>query len=196
MNALNPTVRHLTREDYQTKPWKNGKGQTQDILLIPDGADHSNFDLRFALSPIVEEAPFSSFPGADRVINVIEGDTLKLAFDGQTIRLDKYDSHRFDTGLSPVGTPLGGPIRVVNVMARRGVWDIVVCEIQSKCSLTCDDNDLLFIYAICEESAVSVDGKQSRLYESETLIATGAASVEMSSEGLFLVSKLAQVDSQ
>ena len=190
MTDQNPTVQHLAPQDYQTKPWKNGKGQTHDICLMPEGADHSNFDLRFALSPIVEEAKFSSFSGADRVINVIEGDALELTFDDETVRLEKYDSHRFDTGLSPVGNPLNGPIRVINVMARRGVWDIVSCEIQSELNRSCSDNDLLFIYAISGNSSVILDGKGTRLCASESLMVSGSTDVSISSDGLFLVSHL------
>ena len=54
-------IQYLQLKDYQTKQWKNGKGITHDILLMPEGAGHDSFDVRFALSPIVEEAQFSSF---------------------------------------------------------------------------------------------------------------------------------------
>ena len=191
MTTKKTFVRHLTQKDYQTKPWKNGKGQTQDVFLMPENADHSNFDLRFALSPIVTEAQFSSFPGADRVISVIEGNVLELAFETETVRLNKYDSHRFDTGLSPIGKPLGDPIRVVNVMARRGIWNIIRCEIASTMNVTCDDKDLLFIYAISGHSSATLDGETKHLCPTETLITSGPNKVDVLSEGLFLISQLA-----
>jgi len=190
MTDLCPKIQHLQLEDYQTKPWKNGKGQTQDIFLLPESADHTGFDLRFALTPIVEEAVFSSFPGADRVIAVIEGDTLELAFDTRIVSLDRFDSHCFDKGLTPVGKPIGGPIRVVNVMARRGIWDIVTCEIMSTLTMSCVDSDLLFLYAISGDSSVTMQGKERLLRTSETLIISGAIDVNAISNGQFLVSHL------
>ena len=193
MSSLKTSIRHLTREDYQTKPWKNGKGQTQDVFLIPEDADHSNFDLRFALSPIVTQAQFSSFPGADRVISVIEGDTLELAFETETVLLNRYDSHRFDTGLSPIGKPLGDPIRVVNVMARRNIWSIIFCKLVSTINVTCGANNLLFIYAISGDCSVTVDGEKQHLCPTETLITFGPAQVDGLSKNRFLVSQLALV---
>ena len=185
-----PKVRHLELKDYQTKPWKNGKGQTQDIIVMPEGADHANFDLRFALSPIVEEARFSSFPEVDRVITVIEGNILELAFDNGTVSLGRFESHRFDSGLDPIGKPVGDPIRVVNVMARRGVWEIAICEIASELTLSSAEGNLLFLYAISGNSSVTVQGKETVLCPSETLIISDAAEVNVVSNGQFLVSHL------
>ena len=190
MIGSDPKIQYLQLKDYKTKPWKNGKGMTQDILLVPEGAGHDSFDVRFALSPIVEEARFSSFPGADRVITVIEGNKLELAFDTTNISLARYESHGFDTGLAPIGKPVDGPILVVNVMVRRGVWGIASCEVLSKINLLCADGDLLFLYAIAGHSTVSLDGKEMLLKTTEALIISDAKDVNLISDGQVLVSHL------
>ncbi|MEM7069773.1 MAG: HutD family protein [Pseudomonadota bacterium] len=158
MTNQNSSVQYLELKDYQTKPWKNGKGQTHDILIMPKDADHSNFDLRFALSPIVEAAAFSSFPGADRVITVIEGPRLDLTFDTSTEQLTRFDSLRFDTGLAPFGDPVDGPVRVVNVMARRGVWNISFCDLVSHKEIRSASDEIVFLFAV--DDAVSISGSE------------------------------------
>jgi environmental stress-induced protein Ves len=186
-------IQHLRLKDYKTKPWKNGKGVTQDILLMPEGAGHDSFDVRFALSPIVEEAKFSSFLGADRVITVIEGNKLELAFDATTVSLERYESHGFDTGLTPIGKPIDGSVLVVNVMARRGIWDIASCEVKSDYKVSCVDGDMLFLYGVSGDTSVSLEGKETALNSTETLLISGATDATIVSDGKFLVSHLKPV---
>lgn len=190
MSIAQTTIRHLTPKDYRTKPWKNGKGQTQDILLLPEDADHSNFDVRFALSPIVETGPFSSFPGADRVITLVEGHALELAFEDSATCLNIHDSHGFDTGLAPMGTPVDGPVRVINVMARRGVWDIKVCTVVSRQGISCSPADLLFFFAIAGNAAVESQGTETLLSQAESAVVSNTDSVTLASDGYVLMAHL------
>ncbi len=176
-------VRYLTIRDYQTKPWKNGKGMTHDIFLSPENSDHSGFDLRFALSPITEAGPFSSFPGADRIITLIEGRALELDFDGHIERLEPLQSLRFDTGLAPMGHPVGGPVRVVNVMARRGVWDIESCAVVDHATLCCGSDELLFLIALSEGWCVGAGADAQVLEPLSTVIVTDQAEPELTCRG-------------
>jgi environmental stress-induced protein Ves len=111
----------LTQESYPSVAWKNGKGVTHDILLLPAGASHENFDVRVSLAPIVGAAPFSAFPGIERVITCLGDNPVILVFaDGREVRLDTLVPYRFDSGLSPSTRLPAGESRVLNVMTRRG----------------------------------------------------------------------------
>ncbi len=186
----------LTRQTYQTKPWKNGKGITHDILLLPEGSEHSGFDLRFALSPIDEKGAFSSFPGADRVITVIEGTLLELDFGDRMERLNQYQSLRFDTALAPMGDPVGGPIRVVNVMARRGAWDIVSCEVTTEPAQECGEGELLFLFVLSEGWQVETAAGPEALEPHSSVIVRGKNRINMGrddQEGVVICARLKQI---
>lgn len=115
-------LRHLPATGYDTQPWKNGQGVTDEVLLLPEGASRDGFDLRISRASISAQGLFSAFPGADRIITVIEGAGLRLDFGDRGVALGPLEPFAFDTGLTPDGLPLGQGVRVFNVMAARDVW--------------------------------------------------------------------------
>ncbi|MDA9009320.1 HutD family protein [Alphaproteobacteria bacterium] len=141
-------ITHLTETDYQIKPWKNGKGTTADLFMSPEGATHDTFDLRFSMAPIVEDGPFSSFPSADRRITLIEGNGLNLDFGDRSHDLMALKPFGFDTELAPMGSQLDGPVRVVNVMARRPKWQIAECRVVDQISTELKDGEFCFVFAL------------------------------------------------
>jgi environmental stress-induced protein Ves len=67
-------VSHLTPTDYLSRPWKNGRGMTHDIA-----ADHQHpARWRLSTSELRENAPFSIFPGYDRVLILLRGGPVML----------------------------------------------------------------------------------------------------------------------
>lgn len=116
------TLRRLPAKGYVTLPWKNGQGVTDEICLWPETGDRESFDLRISRATIAGEAPFSAFPGVDRIITVIEGEGLRLEFPDHATDLAPLTPYRFDSGLTPIGIPQGGPARVLNVMVDRTTW--------------------------------------------------------------------------
>lgn len=116
------TISYLPATKYVAMPWKNGTGSTDEICLLPAGASRDKFDLRVSRATISVPGVFSSFPGAERTITLIEGAGLALEFEGHTVELGIEQPHTFDSGMTPIGTPSGGTVRVVNVMASREVW--------------------------------------------------------------------------
>ncbi|TCK30910.1 hypothetical protein EV667_1014 [Ancylobacter aquaticus] len=115
-------LRVIGPSDYRRVPWKNGGGVTQDVLLLPEGASHEDFDVRISLAPIVEEGPFSSFPGIDRHITRLSTTPLALAFANGTRALARLEPLYFDSVLQPHSLLPEGPAWVINVMTRRGRW--------------------------------------------------------------------------
>ena len=117
-------IHHLPASGYVATPWKNGAGVTEEILLLPTGATQASFALRASRASIPKPGPFSAFPGVDRTITLIEGEALVLEFDDFEIRLEPLHPYTFDSGLTPVGRPVGGGVRVLNVMAARNRWQL------------------------------------------------------------------------
>lgn len=103
-------------------PWRNGQGITREIAAMPPGAGMDDFLWRVSLADVVGAAPFSRFPGVDRVIVLIEGAGLRMTLDGTQV-------HDLITPCAPFAFPgetevavtlAGGATRDFNLMLRRG----------------------------------------------------------------------------
>jgi environmental stress-induced protein Ves len=63
-------------------PWKNGLGTTRELAIYPSGADTESFLWRISIADVTDAAPFSSFPGVDRSITLLEGAGFIMTLDG------------------------------------------------------------------------------------------------------------------
>ncbi|MDB5917522.1 MAG: HutD/Ves family protein [Massilia sp.] len=103
-------------------PWKNGGGTTTEIIAEPPGAQFHDFDWRISLATILQDGPFSVFPGVDRTLALVEGPGLVLDIDDSRFALDEMDAVIEFAGESAVRASLdGGPTIDFNVMTRRAV---------------------------------------------------------------------------
>ena len=125
-NETNPdttSTMSITRlVDCPAMPWKNGRGRTRELAVHPPGADMDDFLWRVSVAEVDCAAPFSAFPGIDRVIALLDG-------DGFTMTLDDGRSHVLTTPCVPFAFPgeakvdvalAGGSSRDFNLMLRRG----------------------------------------------------------------------------
>ncbi|OOG65546.1 histidine utilization protein HutD [Rhodanobacter sp. B04] len=119
--------------DCPPQPWKNGLGSTREIAIHPDGAGSDDFLWRVSVAEVDSAAPFSSFPGIDRQIALLDG-------NGFTMTLDDDREHALTTPFAPFAfagearvavTLVGGPTRDFNLMVRRAqargdirVWQV------------------------------------------------------------------------
>lgn len=108
--------------DCPAKPWKNGLGRTRELAIHPLGAGMGDFLWRVSVAEVESAAPFSAFPGIDRVIALLDG-------DGFTMKLDDGRTHALTTSCVPFAFPgevgvdvalAGGACRDFNLMLRRG----------------------------------------------------------------------------
>jgi hypothetical protein len=119
-------IRVLRAEDRAAAPWRNGGGVTREVAAsVPDTvggfADRDAFDWRVSLADVAQEGPFSSFPGVDRVITVVDGPGMVLTVDGQEHRIDQRFRPFSFRGDSRTDCRLLGKALVdLNVMTRRG----------------------------------------------------------------------------
>lgn len=103
------------------QPWRNGGGLTREVAAWPPGA--AAFDWRVSVAEIDADGPFSGFPGLSRHIALLRGAGLRLrdGAGGPEHRLDALGALFAFDGASAVRATLpGGPVRVLNLMCRRG----------------------------------------------------------------------------
>ena len=103
-------------------PWKNGGGSTTEIAALPPGAQLHDFDWRISLATMLQDGPFSLFPGVERTLALVEGPGLVLDVDERRFMLDEIDAVIEFAGESKVRATLdGGSAIDFNVMTRRAV---------------------------------------------------------------------------
>lgn len=114
-------VRMLDPATFRRMPWKNGGGETIEMLAHPDGADLATFDWRISMARVASDGPFSRFEGIDRTLSVLEGGRLVLDFGTVRTVLDPHaEPFSFAGDAAVSGAVTDGPILDLNVMTRRG----------------------------------------------------------------------------
>lgn len=103
-------------KEVAPQPWRNGGGQTRELLAWPPGGDWS---LRISLADIGSDGPFSAYPGITRWFTVVQGQGVELRFGEQTVTLGAGSGPvRFDGAAAPGCTLIDGPTRDLNLMLR------------------------------------------------------------------------------
>ena len=117
------SMRILRFDDSRRQPWANGAGSTRELLQWP-GAGQP-WQWRLSIADVDRDAPFSSFPGVDRILVLLSGDGLVLRFgDGREERLDTpYAMARFPGEAELSGGPIDGPTTDFNLMWQRDRFD-------------------------------------------------------------------------
>lgn len=116
-------MRVLRAADRIATPWKNGGGVTREVAVFPPGAGLHDFEWRISLAQIEADGPFSTFPGVDRVLTVIQGGGLLMTVDDRLLALDAASPPLAFAGEARVAARLtDGPIGDLNLMVRRDKW--------------------------------------------------------------------------
>lgn len=115
-------MRVVGAADCRRMPWKNGGGETIEIAISPEGAGLDDFDWRLSMARVESDGPFSSFPGVDRTLAVLEGEGIVLDVEGSIPFSLNRDSHplSFPADLPTRAALVAGPITDLNLMTRRG----------------------------------------------------------------------------
>jgi len=113
---------HIIRAaDMPAQPWKNGMGVTHEVVRFPTDAGNDDFIWRVSVAVVNSGAPFSTFPGIDRQIALLDGEGFTMTFDGQR-------EHALTTPFAPFAfageaqvdvAMSGGATRDFNLMVRR-----------------------------------------------------------------------------
>ena len=110
----------IAHECLRAAPWKNGGGSTTEIAISPPGASFDDFDWRISLATITADGPFSSFPGIDRSLMLVDGDSVQLTLDGsRKVLLSAAQPLLWFPGEAAVSARVSGVTTDFNVMTRR-----------------------------------------------------------------------------
>ncbi len=105
--------------DRHFKPWKNGGGDTAEILCQPEGAGFDDFQWRISTARVASSGPFSIFPGVARLLTVLEGGPMRLQVDGRDILATPESGPvAFRGDLPCTATLTGAAVLDLNVMTR------------------------------------------------------------------------------
>ena len=118
-------LRILRSADYKKVPWKNGRGTTSEILISPNNAQFPQdpFDWRLSSALIQEPGEFSTFPGYDRTLLLVEGRELLLHSENPSklIKLSEGDVYSF-AGEAQIRAEITcGPVKDLNLIYRRRI---------------------------------------------------------------------------
>ncbi|MTH80186.1 HutD/Ves family protein [Paracoccus aestuariivivens] len=118
------TIRILRAADHRRKPWKNGRGETVEVAVYPQGAGLHDFGWRVSMAGVVEDGAFSIFSGVDRTLAVLTGNGIELQIKGMASELLTPDSHplSFPADVACSARLGNGPISDLNIMTRRGLY--------------------------------------------------------------------------
>ena len=110
--------------EIRPEPWRNGGGVTRELASHPKAASSQDgaWDWRVSIADVAKAGDFSTFPGMERVLTVIDGELLLLTVDGEEHPLEKYRPFRFSGEADSASTLPTGDIRDLNVIARAGAF--------------------------------------------------------------------------
>ncbi len=111
-----------THFDYGQLPvsrWRNGGGETREIVSFPPG--DAQFGWRASIATIDADGPFSPFPGIDRVITLLHGDSVLLRSEQVQQRLLPHQPWAFP-GEWAIEAQISGSCQDFNIMTRRDSW--------------------------------------------------------------------------
>lgn len=130
------TLHPFRVDDLPAMPWKNGGGVTREIVCQPQGAGMDDFDWRVSIAHIGSDGPFSTFPGVDRVITLLNGGGVHLQSS------EGHVDHLLDTPLAPFAFAGEAPIHArllqgdchdFNVMTRRATCSASLQVVRGVC---------------------------------------------------------------
>lgn len=101
----------ITPDRARRERWANGLGVTDVLLDAPAW--------RLSIAEIESSAPFSAMPGIDRVLIPLTRSHIELDIDSVAHRVERTSGTAFAGEARVHAAVTGGPVRVLNVMARR-----------------------------------------------------------------------------
>ncbi len=114
-------ARVLLAKDCPAMPWRNGGGQTRELLTWPAGSAPDQWQLRISRADIDYDGPFSAFPGVQRWFAVLKGAGVALRFGSTEQCLRAGDAPlSFDGAAAPGCRLLEGRTQDLNLMVRGG----------------------------------------------------------------------------
>ena len=103
--------------EHRAMPWANGRGTSYEIASDRDDTDRWSW--RVAIAPVVVDGEFSSLPGVDRELVVIEGNGMVLEVDGESVECLPGRVIRFSGDSTTFARLVDGPFVDLGLMTVR-----------------------------------------------------------------------------
>lgn len=133
-------------------PWANGKGTSYEIASDRD--DEDRWTWRVAIAPVVEDGQFSSLPGVNRELVVIEGNGMVLEVDGKSVECMPGQVIRFSGDSTTFARLVDGPVVDLGLMTLRG-------SVAGSMSIVAEAGDNLgsrVVVALSDKVEIEVEG--------------------------------------
>ena len=106
--------------EHLVMPWANGKGTSYEIASDRDASNQWSW--RVAIAPVVEDGPFSSLPGIDRQLVVVDGNGMVLEVDGSAVECLSGQVVSFSGDATTSARLIDGPVIDVGLMTVNGLY--------------------------------------------------------------------------
>jgi environmental stress-induced protein Ves len=173
-----PQLTLLRASNYRRMPWKNGGGETVEIVVSPAEAGLGDFHWRVSMATVATDGPFSNFPGIDRTLSILDGAGMTLFIEGRDPILLTRDSKPlpFASDAATSATLVDGPITDLNVMTQRDKVSHRVerIAVDGSAALTLDAATWLLLVDH-GELGCTIDSAESRLSTRDCLIVREAS---------------------
>ena len=133
-------------------PWKNGGGVTR---LLAASGDQTQTHWRLSLAEIQKDGPFSTFPGWERILTIVDGDGIDLTGDGNTLRARPWVPLEFSGDIALHGTLPGRASQAFNLMYDGTSFSASVTAL-SPGEISCPDGTNILY---CHHGSVSLAGE-------------------------------------
>ena len=142
---------------FKTVPWKNGQGETIEMVINPKGT-LDNFDWRLSMASVVENGIFSNFSGYTRNLILIDGEGINLQHNDNKIdRLTQLlDIATFDGGDKTVGNLHSNAITDFNIITRTASINTKVDCLKKAKSHQLESSQLCFIYSLFNDAELTM----------------------------------------
>lgn len=157
----------LGPDSFRSMPWANGKGVTLELLRL-DGPQGMIF--RLSRAQVVEDGPFSLFPGIERSLTVLTGPGFALRGEGIDLQARPLEPVAFPGDVPIRAEGVTGPSDDFNVMRARALPRSVVRVMRPGEEL---GGEWVFAYALAE---AQVSGRA--LAEGRLFVTPGGVTVE------------------
>lgn len=174
-------MRLLDPAGYRHMPWANGRGVTVEIARADDAA---GMLWRLSMAQVVEDGPFSGFPGIDRSLTVIAGPGFALAGEGWRLRADPMVPVGFAGDVPVSAADVTGPAQDLNVMWRRGA---LAARVRVATGAMQTLGSVVALVALAPQR-ITVDGAAFHLPDRGALM--GAGSMRILAEGAVILAEL------
>lgn len=137
-------VHFFTEQTLPVSRWRNGGGETREIVCEPD--NEGGFFWRASIATIAQDGEFSRFDNIDRLITLLSGAGVTLHFPAFAYRL-RQGEPVFFTGETPLRATLHGEAsRDFNIMTRRDTHTATVLRVRE--ALTVDGQEAGVLYVL------------------------------------------------